>query len=242
MGETEVAEYPSTRAQLVADAVTTLIIENGMQPGDALPAEGALAERYKVSKTVVREGLSQLVGLGIIESRKGTVATVRHLTEKPLEAYFSLSMRQEPHGLRQAIELRRALEEYVAAIAARQVTDADIRVLRQRLGQLYVTRDLDDEWAMADAEFHRQILHIADNATMGRLLVALNGALWETVSGVRKLHHPQDTIASFKRHEAIFNALAARDPEQARLAMQAHFDAMTVAVSPASAVPSEADH
>ena len=171
-----------------------MIIDQGLGPGDTLPAEGALAASFNVSKPVIREGLSQLVGLGLIESRKGSVATVKKLTGKPLEAYFSFAVRQDPHGLRQAIELRRVLEEYVVTVAAKQATDQDIHKLRRCLGHLYVTRDLDEEWARADAEFHSQILEIAQNPTLGRILTAINDALWETVTGVRSLHHP-DTLA-----------------------------------------------
>lgn len=217
-------------ADQVAKRVAQLIIEQGLRPGDTLPAEGALASKFNVSKPVVREGLSQLVGLGLIESRKGSVATVKRLTGKPLEAYFSFAVRQDPQGLRQAIELRRVLEEHVVTVAASQATDEDIHKLRRCLGHLYITRDLDEEWAVADAEFHSQILEIAQNPTLGRILTAVNGALWETVSGVRAMHHPPDTLASYKRHEAIFEALEARDPVAARTAMSAHFEAMNDAV------------
>lgn len=228
--EPEAPTGPQNLATLVAEEVAKLIVGSGLQPGDALPAEGALAARFKVSKPVVREGLNQLVGLGLIESRKGSVATVKRLSGKPLEAYFSVAVRQDPQGLRQAIELRRVLEEYVVGVAAEQMTDDDVQKLRRCVGHLYVTRDLDEEWAMADTEFHRQILQIANNPTMGRILDALNGALWETIAGVRSLHHPVDTMASFKRHEDIFKALEARDVEGARAAMRAHFAAMDEAV------------
>jgi len=222
-------------ADRVADGVATLIMDQDLRPGDALPAEGFLAARFKVSKTVVREGLSQLVGLGLIESRKGSVATVKRLSGKPLQAYFRFAVRQDPRGLIQAIELRRVLEEHVVTVAAKQVTEKDIRSLRRCLGHLYVTRDLDDEWTIADAEFHRHILEIAQNATLGRILAAISGALWETVRGMRSLHHPTDTLASYKRHEAIFEALAARDSDAARAAMAAHFDAMKDAIDRLSA-------
>lgn len=225
-----VAEAHGSLADQVAQGVAKLIIEKGLRPGDSLPAEGALAATFSVSKPVVREGLSQLVGLGLIESRKGSVATVKRLTGKPLEAYFSIAVRQDPQGLRQAIELRRVLEEHVVKVAAKQATDDDIHKLRRCLGHLYITRDLDEEWAVADAEFHGQILEIAKNDTLGRVLTAINGALWETVSGVRAYHHPPDTLASYKRHEAIFTALEARDPEAAHTAMSAHFEAMNYAV------------
>jgi DNA-binding GntR family transcriptional regulator len=47
---------------------------------------------------------------------------------------------------------------------------------------------------------------------------------------MRRLHHPADTLASYKRHEAIFDALVARDTVAAQAAMRAHFDAMKEAV------------
>ena len=100
------------------------------------------------------------------------------------------------------------------------------RELRCCPGHLYVTRDLGAEWSVADSVFHRKILEIAQNPTRGRILTAINDALWETVIGVRCLHHP-DTLASYHRHEAIFKAILARDPVAAQAAMRAHFDAMS---------------
>jgi GntR family transcriptional regulator, transcriptional repressor for pyruvate dehydrogenase complex len=217
-------------AAVVAEGVAKMIIDGGLRPGDPLPAEAALGSTFGVSKPVVREGLSQLVGLGLIESRKGSVATVRRLSGKPLAAYFSVAVRQDPEGLRQSVELRRVLEEYVVGVAARQITDEGISALRRCLGQLYVTRDLDAEWTAADFEFHRQILAIANNPTLSRILDALNSALWETISSVRAYYHPHDTLASYTRHADIFGALAERDAEGARGAMRRHFDAIEVAL------------
>lgn len=219
----------SSLADQVAERVVKLIIDEGLRPGDRLPAEGALASTFEVSKPVIREGLSQLVGLGLIESHKGSVATVKRVTDKPLMAYFSFAVRQDPQGLREAIELRRVLEEHVVTIAAMQATDEDMKELRRCLGHLYVTRDLGEEWSVADAEFHRKILEIAQNPTLGRILTAINDALWETVTGVRSLHHP-DTLGSYHRHEAIFKAIEARDPVAAKEAMKAHFDAMNYVI------------
>lgn len=116
-------------------------------------------------------------------------------------------------------------------VAAEQITADDEKKLRRCLGHLYVTRDLDDEWPVADHEFHNQILRIANNPITGRILDALHAAIRQTVSGVRTLHHPADTMASFKRHEAIFHALISRDPDAARLAMRAHFDAVDLAIN-----------
>lgn len=223
------AENPSLASQ-VAEGVAKMIIDHGLQPGDSLPAEAALGSTFGVSKPVVREGLSQLVGLGLIESRKGSVATVKRLSGKPLAAYFSVAVRQDAEGLRQSVELRRVLEEYVVGVAARQITNDGVKTLRRCLGQLYVTRDLDAEWAAADFEFHRQILAIANNPTLSRILDALNRALWETISSVRAYYHPKDTLASYTRHASIFDALADRDAESARAAMRDHFEAIELAL------------
>jgi GntR family transcriptional repressor for pyruvate dehydrogenase complex len=218
----------------VAQHIQALIVDGGLSPGDRLPSEGALALRLGVSKPVVREALSQLAGIGMIESRKGRVATVKHPSSKPLETYFRLAVGHDMEGFREAVQLRRVLEEHVAGVAAKRVTNREIQVLRSCLGELYVTRDLEQEWADADLAFHTQIFQIAKNGLMGSVLGALDEAVGRTVGktvrGVRAVHHPEDPMASFLRHEAVFKAIEARDPAAAREAMRIHFDAVEAAL------------
>ncbi len=221
---------PAGLPDRVADGITRLIIEGRLVPGDKLPAEADLAVRFGVSKPVVREALRLLAGIGVIESRKGRVATVNGLNTKPLEHYFRLTVGLTHDGLREAFQLRRVLEEYVVGVAAEQIKPADVPALRRCIGQLYAVRDLDQEWAEADLAFHSRLFAIANNATMGRVIEALTGALSTTARGLRAVYHPADTLASFRRHEAIFDAVVARDPVAARAAMGAHFDSTDVAL------------
>ena len=204
----------SSLAAVVAEGVAKMIIDRALRPGNPLPAEAALWSTFGVSKPVVREGLSQSVGLGLSKSRRGSVATVRRLSGEPLAAYFSVAVRQ-------SVELCRVLEEYVVGVAARQITEEGVKTLRRCLGQLYVTRDLDAEWAA---------VNFANNPTLSRILDALNSAHWETISSVRSYYHPHDTLASYSRHPDIFAALIDGDAETAQAAMRKHFDAVELAL------------
>src|SRR5690606_5045166 len=106
----------------ISDQLIEMIAAGELKMDDPLPSEAELAAPFGVSKPVVREALKQLSLFGIVEIRQGRVARVKPLDSSALEGFFRLAVRSDSNGLRDAIELRRAVEVELAELAATRVT------------------------------------------------------------------------------------------------------------------------
>jgi GntR family transcriptional regulator, transcriptional repressor for pyruvate dehydrogenase complex len=208
----------------VVKQMTQLLHEQAWKPGERLPSEAELANRFGVSKTVIREALRGLAAMQVIEIKQGKLPTVCVPTSEPLERFFRFATNDGGGGIREAIELRTALETYTAALAAERITDQELIELEECVAQLRRFADEMDPWTDADLKFHTLIAKSAKNRLVFHLTVALGEMVRETI---RTLFVPElrDGQATFGRHLRVFEALQAHDPERARKAMTEHFDA-----------------
>lgn len=212
-----------------ADAITAHLLERigarVLRPGDELPSESDLALRFNVSKPVVREALNSLAARSLIEIRQGRPTRVLELSSAPLSDFFAIAIRASEHGLREALELRRALETETAALAAERATPVHIASLEEVLQHMRRNIGRLDAWLDGDFAFHMMLVRCADNALMLYLTEAIGDVMKQSMRLLGQqtdLRKPKETLA---RHEAIFNAVRSHDPQAARQAMQMHFEA-----------------
>ncbi len=127
---------PTVRlADQVADALAAEVRSGRLSEGDRLPTETALAEQFGVSRTVVREAVSRLKSLGLVDSRQGSGVYVRAAGVEPLR--FEMPHVASREAVIQMVELRRALEAEVAALAAERRTPDDVQRIREAIGALH---------------------------------------------------------------------------------------------------------
>ena len=126
---------PAVRlADQVADALAAEVREGRFGEGDRLPTEAVLAAQFGVSRTVVREAVSRLKSLGLVDSRQGSGVYVRAAGVEPLR--FEMPHMASREAVIQMAELRRALEAEVAALAAERRSPDDLRRIREAIDAL----------------------------------------------------------------------------------------------------------
>jgi len=209
----------------VVDQLLTAIGEGRLVPGSELPAESELARSFGVSKTVVREALGRLAVMGVVHIQQGRPTTVCMPSAAPLTALLDLTLRLRPDGVRQAMELRRALESEIAGLAAENATAQDIANLRGLLGRMCEHLDGIDTWVEADYAFHQKLGEISGNELMRFLMQAIEKPAREAMRRLQVRREMRDVQATLARHVAIVDAIAAHDPMAAKAAMHMHFDA-----------------
>jgi GntR family transcriptional repressor for pyruvate dehydrogenase complex len=222
-----IAPTPSDRQRLT-DVVTRYVIdrvsERVYRPGDTLPAEAELARQLNVSKPVVREALGRLAALGIVQVQQGKATTVQGLTSEPLDQFFRLAVRASDHGLREAIELRRAVEAEIAALAALRASPLQIERADEAIDGMRQNIDGNFErWLQSDYAFHVALARCSGNTLFEHLIEALGETIRYTQRALGAQRDLRDPAATVRRHEAIVAAVRARDPSAARAAMIAHF-------------------
>ncbi len=221
----------------VVQQMADWICSGSLRRGDELPAEAELARQFSVSKPVVREALQRLGEMGVVDIRHGKSTTIRDQDAAPLAQYFHFAVRMSENGLRDVVELRRALETHMAALAARHISDEEVEALRKQVDVLNHNRRNAEAWIPANAEFHSTIAKASGNVLMIRLFEALAEPITESMRRLHMQRHVRDPDETFRRHVEVFEAISQRDPRAAFAAMQRHFDATEPAIVAAVSGP-----
>jgi GntR family transcriptional repressor for pyruvate dehydrogenase complex len=205
-----------TRDQAVLKALAAFTTSTGLQPGARLPTERVLAERLAVSRGTIREALKQWESLGIVEMRKGSGSyLLRPVSPQSLHLPLIVEGQDLPNLLHM-LEVRRALEAEAAAICAERAGAADIAVIRAQLEAMEpVFFGPVEISAAADWAFHRSIIETANNPLITQMVDGMRDLMhrfWEQPLGMTDFGH-----ASFPFHRTVFDAIARRDANAARM-------------------------
>ncbi|MGE6741258.1 FadR/GntR family transcriptional regulator [Allorhizobium pseudoryzae] len=165
----------------VAEAIQKVIVENGLKPGDKIPSERTLAATLSASRASVREAVSMLETLGLLQVEVGRGAFVAE------PATFAPQDRWRFHAdysLKEIYEYRRAVEPVALSMAARRFSPPDVAALRQSAEALAdAARERNSvKAAEQDTIFHSMIYDQCGNRLLqemhDRLEAAIQGSQW----------------------------------------------------------------
>ena len=219
-------------SEQVADALTTQILEENLQPGDQLPTEPELIESFGVSRTVVREAGRTLVARGVVSIRPRRGMQVADFDERNLSRQIALMLRLGGGTFSQLMEVRKALEPDMAAAAALRRSDVEISELN-RLVSLIEVVDGEDfnltEHVAHDLEFHSVIARSTGNPFFSHLILPFNEILTATYA-----HSPgyaPERSKTHDEHSRIAAAIEAGDAELARALSEEHVSRVSAAAA-----------
>jgi GntR family transcriptional repressor for pyruvate dehydrogenase complex len=208
-------------SEQLADSFAASIRDGQLAAGERLPTEAAIVARFGVSRTVVREALSRLKTLGLIESRQGSGAFVR------VQPVPTQQLVLDPDGsigaVIQMVEVRRALEAESAALAAARRTPQALRHIKDAMRALEIAAAAGDG-VQEDVQFHAAIAQAAQNPFLLATLSYLNRCLVDATRVTRANEATRVELAQQVRdeHDAIVAAIEAGDVAAARLAGASH--------------------
>lgn len=208
----------------VADVLSAEIRTGQLVPGNKLPTEAALVAQFSVSRTVVREAVSRLKSLGLVESRQGSGVYVKATGFSPLN--FDAKSAVSKQAVIQMVEVRRALEAEVAGLAALRRNHVDIKRIRKAIALLDKAVEAGGDGVDEDVQFHRAIAEAARNPFLIGTLEYL-GQFLEGATRVTRANEARR--ADFARqvcdeHDLIANAIEAGDAAAARMAATQHMN------------------
>lgn len=212
---------------IVVNRIKAMIVAGDLAPGGRLPVEKDLAPLLGVSRSALREGISALAIMGIVESRQGSGTYVTSLDAALLRAPVGFMVDlQRSSGPADVHAVRRVLETEAAGLAARRFTAehaAEGAALLSEAEEALASLDPDSQRAALDADmrFHALIARIAGNSVLEALIDALAGRtqrarLWRhfAIEGIGEI--------GLDQHRQLLDALTARDSERARAVMAYH--------------------
>src|SRR5450830_468359 len=213
----------------LADRVTTTLYDQIRQgdfaPGERMPSENELTERFQVSRTVIREAISRLKSEGLVGSRRGS-GTVVLAPNNATPFRLDIDVHDSIQAVLRVIELRRGVEGEMAALAAQRRTRAQNLRIQQALKNIDKAVLEGRDGVQEDFAFHAAISAAAHNPLYTSLLEFLSQFLQAAIRVARINEARREDFRQQVRneHAAIAQAIADGDAEGARAAALRHME------------------
>lgn len=217
---------PVRLAEAIAERIQTLILEGVLKPGEKLVAERDLAERLRVSRPSLREGLALLEDKGLLVTTKSGTLVARFL-DRYADPLATLLADNERAAM-DYFEYRLLIEPRTTAMAAQRATDLDRTAIRACLDRMSLVHEEEDptEEAGADAQLHALIHEASHNVVVLHVTTVL-AELWR-----RNIFYSREQLyrragvreSLLAQHVAIGEAIIATDPVKAERAAAEHIE------------------
>jgi GntR family transcriptional regulator, transcriptional repressor for pyruvate dehydrogenase complex len=207
----------------IVQQIEEQIVHGVLKPGDQLPAERDLAQRFGVSRTAVREAVKALREKGLVEAFSGRGTFITDGTTQAVRQSLDLMVKiGQPDGFAHLAEVRSILEPEIAALAATRIQDSELATMREAVAIMDGAGKDPDAYIEADLDFHLALAESAANPLILSLLDSIVGLLRE--QRLRIFSVPGGPQRGQIHHKRILDAVERRDPEEARRAMRAHLE------------------
>jgi len=208
-------------ADRVADELREAIQSGRLAPGARL-VERQLSSELGVSHIPIREALARLADEGLVERQPRRGSRVRALTAKELD---------ELSGLRVL------LEQFVVVRVQERLTERSEAELRKLVDAMIQAAERGDGLRLfeLDRRFHEKLWALADHRMLTELVAQLRGRINGFLRAANAALEPDALQAHARSHEELVDAIAGRDPETAKRAMEEHIRLAAERVS--SALP-----
>lgn len=219
-----VGNRPPKAAMLVAQRIVRDIVRGGLGPGDLLPPERTMLDKYETGRGTLREALRLLEFQGVIALKPGPRGgpVLLDPDASHLASTVVLLMQLKEAPFRTIVEVRSALEPMISSLAAARISPESLTDLGDTIEQMKA--NLGDQHIFLDANkrFHDIIAWSSGNALFGYIVDSLLGIMDGTIIGI---DYPSPRRAAIlKAHESIFEAINARDEKESEARMRKHID------------------
>ena len=194
--------------EVVCETLRQAIRDGVFKPGERL-MEVPLAEELGVSRTPVREAIRklELEGFVVMIPHRGTYV-----------ADISLK------DVTQVFEIRSALEELAAQLAAERITPDEIEFLERMLVEIgtFMEEKNMDKVVEADINFHEVLYKASRNE---RLVEIIHNLREQTLRfRTMSMNQPGRLVKTWEEHRLLVEAIADRNPAQARKIARIHME------------------
>ncbi|MQA97324.1 MAG: GntR family transcriptional regulator [Streptosporangiales bacterium] len=209
-------------SQVIVEQVRLLLRQGRLRPGDRLPSERELCERFGVSRVTVREALRVLEANGLIEIRVGARggAFVTSPTSQQVGAGLADLLSLSPLTAAEVTEARLVFEIGIIPLIVERATADDIAELRALNDAQQRAHD-DGTYTMEmSADFHIRLAAATHNAAIETLVQSFHGPLLMSLV-TAKLKEPVMGKVGTREHRDFIDAVEARGVANAESIMRA---------------------
>ncbi|MCA1318630.1 FadR family transcriptional regulator [Bacillus tianshenii] len=218
----------------VADSLLQMIKQGEFHPGDRLSSVEQLSESFQVSRSAVREALSALRAMGILDIRQGEGTFIKEFHADMLSLPVSTAVLMRKDDLAHLLEIRRILEVGAVAAAAQRRNESDLAAMKKSLQEMKDAFGNEELGEQADFAFHLAIAEASQNPLLVSLMNSVSGIMVETMRETRRLWLYGKQVTSerlYHDHEQIYEAIEQQDEVLAQKRILEHLGAVEQVLS-----------
>jgi len=216
----------------VAEQIIERIEVGDLRPGDKLPSEHELAEKMEVSRPSVREALSGLQALEVVDTKIGSGTYVSESVVESNLISTDLSLIEKEMSHLHIIEARKNLEDAMLEVVVENLDREKIDSVEAALDRMknHSTEREYQQYMDADHDFHEALVRLTDNPLVVEaaqpLLATIDGSLYRELT--RKYYLVDDSRIKrcFDIHKSLFESVKEANLDEARASMKKHWKLM----------------
>ncbi|CAZ96767.1 FadR/GntR family transcriptional regulator [Zobellia galactanivorans] len=202
--------------------IRDLINYKNLEPGDKLPAERVLSEKFGVSRSNVREAIQKLEFYGILNSKPQSGTFIANIGQIAMNGMIDDILSLEEQDFKSLVETRILLELKTVKLAALRRTEEDLERLKQAFNAYKTKMIAGDDCLEEDLLFHLAIASASKNSTMNTLMLLITPEIIVAYDQDR-VCDGDVALAEVKKHEDIYMAIKDQNPQLAKEKMKLHF-------------------
>ncbi|KGX85591.1 FadR/GntR family transcriptional regulator [Pontibacillus litoralis] len=217
----------------VADSLLAMLKNGSLQPGDKLESVERLAKNFNVGRSAIREALSALRAMGVLEMRQGEGTFVKQFDASRFSVPLSVAFLMKRENVKELLEVRKILEIGVVESAVNNHTKEDLLSMKQALYEMERAGGNGDLGEKADLEFHLAIAKASHNHMLYNLMQSVSEIMKEAMRETRRLwlFSEQNMLTLLEEHWTIYYAIEQCDDQLAQKLMLNHLTGVESALA-----------
>jgi DNA-binding FadR family transcriptional regulator len=223
-------DRPKRLPDEVASSISGAIETGALKPGDRLPTEAELSERFGVARTVIREAVSLLRYDGVVDSRRGVGAFVTNVTQR---SAFRISPAcfEKRKQIVQLLQLRTGVQAGASALAATMRSADQMGEIERTFDGMVEADERGPEEALEDRVdrelgLYRQVTEASGNPYYAEVVAMIENNIQSNLRSafLKNAAASEFGPAIVAEHRSVIDALRAGDAEAARIATRTRFE------------------
>jgi len=214
---------PQKIYEKVAEQIRLMIEKGELKPGDK-PSVIELAERFKVGRSAVREALSALQAMKLIELKQGEGTFVRKLSSSDLLGANYSALLLGYKQIESLLEVRKLIETSYVSLAAERRGYEDLKQLEDALHKMEEDLDSNTHGEEADWLFHYAIAKAAKNDMLLHIIESISDAMKNNLHASRIILYKKEGLPEklLEDHRQIYRAIEKKDGKEAKKILYQH--------------------
>ncbi len=208
--------------EIIISKIRQLIVSKHLEPGDRLPAERELAEKFGVSRNQLRQAIQKLEFYGLVQKFPQSGTRISNIGVTALNGMMSDLLQLQKPDFKSLVETRIIIETNAVRLAATRRTDAQIDEI-EKAHEAYSEKAIKGlEAVEEDLMFHLKIAEASNNSVIRSLMLIITP---EIISHFvkNKVCNKEENYLLIKEHQAIVDAIKNKDSEKAIENLNNHF-------------------